>query len=506
MLEARTEDPPSFEYSDALPLHVQADLLVIPTFRGSPPEPGTQDLGLDDAYALANLTGEEGEDLLLVRRPGESFRAGAVLLVGLGEPERVNLDAIRRGAQRAGAKARRFGTVATTLPQACPGAPELAVRATIEGFSTGIYRFAAYRTTDGASDGRTPERIALLGRPEWAEPEIRMAVDAAAAWAKTLVDTPAAELTPARLAERASEMAGRHGLGLRVLDEVDLAEGGFGGILGVGAASAHPPRLIELRYRPPTGVAGTSIALTGKGVTFDAGGLALKKLSEMVGMKSDMAGAAAVLAAMRAIAELAPPDVEVLAAIPTAENMPGGSALRPGDVLRHRNGRCTEVVDPDAEGRLLLADALAYLAESRPAALVDAATLTYSCIAALGDQITAAMGNDRAVMDAILRAGEAVGEPMWELPLWQRYRTQLGSGIADSRNEGEEGVAGAIVAGLFLEPFVSGIPWVHLDIGGSGYRDEPSEPLPAGATGVPTRTLVRFVTEYGLERRAEGGS
>jgi leucyl aminopeptidase len=343
--------------------------------------------------------------------------------------------------------------------------------------------------------------VCLLGKPEWREPEIRDLIDRTAgveraiAWARDLVNTPAGDLTPEELARRAQEMATDRRLSVRIWDESDLREGGFAGILGVGAGSRHPPRMIELRYEPPAGAWRELIGLAGKGVTFDAGGLALKKPKDMLGMKSDMAGAAAVLATMRVVAEQAPRDVAVVAVIPAAENMPGGSAMRPGDVLRYRNGVTAEVVDPDAEGRLLLADALIHLAGSRPAAIVDVATLTYSTVAALGEEITAGVGNDRALLESIVAAGEAVGEPIWELPLWRRYRSQLDSHVADLRNDGKEDVAGVIVAALFLEEFVGGIPWVHLDIGGTAFLDEPRDGMAAGGTGVPTRTLIRLVSK-----------
>jgi leucyl aminopeptidase len=236
------------------------------------------------------------------------------------------------------------------------------------------------------------------------------------------------------------------------------------------------------------------IGLAGKGVTFDAGGLALKTVKDMLEMKSDMAGAAAVLAAMQVLALLQPPGVSAIAVIPAVENLPGCNAIRPGDVLRHRNGATTEVVDPDCEGRLILADALTYLVEQQATGIIDAATLTYSTIAALGPDITAAVGNDAALMGAVRAAGEAMGEPIWELPLWRGYRSQLDSDIADLRNEGRDDVAGAIVAALFLDSFVGRTPWVHLDIGGTAYREKDSAETVAGGTGVLVRTLARLLT------------
>jgi leucyl aminopeptidase len=371
------------------------------------------------------------------------------------------------------------------------------VRATIQGFATGAYRFEVYRSSNGQQ--ATMREVCLLGRPDWPGDQIREVIRVAATtehavtWARDLVNTPARDLTPAQLADRALGMAEACALRAKVWCREELEAGQFGGILGVSAGSRHEPRLVELRYDPPGG-ARRVIGLAGKGITFDSGGLALKKCDDMFEMKSDMAGAAAVLATMRVIADLKPAEVGVVAAVPLAENMPGSGAIRPGDVLRHRNGATTEVSDPDAEGRLVLADALAYLVEQQPDAIIDAATLTYSCIAALGLEITAGIGNDAALLAAVKAAGEAVGEPVWELPLWRRYRRQLDSDVADLRNEAKEDLAGAIVAALFMESFVGETPWVHLDIGGTAFLDEATDDVPAGGTGVLVRTFVHLLT------------
>ena len=217
-------------------------------------------------------------------------------------------------------------------------------------------------------------------------------------------------------------MAAELGLRCKVWTKSELKRGGFGGIIGVGAGSVNEPRLIELTYRG--GGDGAPIAITGKGVTFDSGGLSIKDASGMEWMKADMGGAAAALATMRAVAQLKP-KVDVIAAIPSAENLPGGSAIRPGDVLSHRGGKTSEVLNTDAEGRLILADALAYLAEKKPRVIVDSATLTGAAMVALGDEVYAVIGSDRGLIDALLEAGRAEGEPGWELPLWEGYRRQL---------------------------------------------------------------------------------
>jgi leucyl aminopeptidase len=307
-------------------------------------------------------------------------------------------------------------------------------------------------------------------------------------WVRDLVSTPANDATPADLAEQARQLAGDCGLDYSVLAGAELAAGGFGGILGVGQGSVHEPRLVELSYRG--GGSSPVIALTGKGITFDSGGLSLKVTSEIEWMKSDMAGAATILAVLRAAAELSLP-VNLDAALPFAENLPGGSALRPGDVITHRGGRTSEVVNTDCEGRLVVADALAYLAERRPAALVDVATLTDA--AGLGDSLFAAMGNDQDLMTALLSAGEQAGDPGWQLPLPNGYRRHLESAVADIRNLPRGVPDSTVLAGLYLSEFAGGVPWVHVDNGSTAYLEQSTDCWPEGATGSPTRAILTWI-------------
>jgi leucyl aminopeptidase len=233
------------------------------------------------------------------------------------------------------------------------------------------------------------------------------------------------------------------------------------------------------------------VALTGKGITFDSGGLSIKDAKQMEWMKADMAGAATILGAMRAIGQLKP-KVNVVAAIPSAENLPGASAIRPGDVLTHRGGTTSEVLNTDAEGRLVLADALAYLAEQKPTMIVDAATLTGACMIALGEEIWGVMGTDRALIRDLIDCGRESGEPGWELPLWAPYRKQIRSSVADVKNIGDR-YGGAITAALFLKEFVGDVPWAHMDIAGTAFAEKAGDYWPRGATGNPVRTIIRFV-------------
>jgi len=485
-------------YSSGSPAEIRAGILVLPVFQGPVPGPGVKEVGLERAYRDARLTGKPNENLLVVRRDGDRFAAGAVLLVGVGDRGEVTPSGIRRALGRVASSLGRFGTVATTFSQAAGGRDAAAAaQAAVEGLILGAYRFDRFKSRP--NDAGPITRITVLGPPRADARAGREAVRRgqvvadAVCWARDLVNTPAGDMPPAQIAREAQRMARQVGLRCKVWGKAELERGGFGGILGVGAGSVNPPRLIELSY---TGAGRAApIALTGKGIAFDSGGLSIKDAKGMETMKDDMGGAASVMAAMKAVAILKP-KINVIAAIPSSENMPSGSATKPGDVLRHRGGTTSEVLNTDAEGRLVLADALAYLAERKPRAIIDAATLTGACMVALGDSITGALGNDRELIRDVVRAGEAVGEPAWELPLHQDYRRLIDSNVADIKNIGERH-GGAITAAWFLAEFVGKTPWVHLDIAGPAYTDKGNDLGPKGATGVPVRTLVRYLMDAG---------
>jgi leucyl aminopeptidase len=369
------------------------------------------------------------------------------------------------------------------------------VQATADGVVLGAYRFDRYKT---AKDGtKQLTRVTVLGLARGDGNAAREAVRRgqvvaeAVCWARDLVNTPAGDMPPAQIAREAQKMARQVGLRCKVWGKPELEKGAFGGILGVGAGSVNPPRLIELWYKG-AGTA-TPIALTGKGIAFDSGGLSIKDAKGMENMKCDMGGAASILAVMKAIAILKP-KINVIAAIPSSENMPSGSAAKPGDVITHRGGTTSEVLNTDAEGRLVLADALAYLAEKKPKVIIDTATLTGACMIALGDQITGAMGNDDALCRDIAAAGEAVGETVWQLPLFADYRRLIDSNVADVKNIGER-YGGAITAAWFLAEFVGDTPWIHLDIAGTAWNEKVTDLGPKGGTGVPVRTLVRYLLD-----------
>ena len=504
---------PTFDLSPASPADAKADLLVLPFFAGRVAGPGVADVQGILGGDLMAATQQHG----LSGKLGETFsiptlgrlKASSVMLVGLGDADHAGPGQIRRAATRAASRGSRFATVATTLHHVGSDAPE-AAHAVAEGFAMGAYRFTRYKEQpiDGESkDQPRLSRVVLLGS---AEGPARRATKAAlkrgqvygdaSNWARDLVNTPSIDATPEHLAAEAQKMAKAAGLVCKVWTKAELKKGGFGGILGVGAGSVHEPRLVELTYRG----AGNAkpIAITGKGITFDSGGLSIKPSDGMETMKDDMSGAAATLAVMRALATLKP-KVNVIAAIPFAENMPSGSAIRPGDVLHHRGGKTSEVLNTDAEGRLVLADALAYLAEKRPRVLIDSATLTGAAMVALGAEVWVVLGSDEGLIRDLLAAGESAGEPGWQLPLWEDYRRHIQSSVADVKNIGVR-YGGAITAGLFLKEFTGDVPWAHLDVAGPAFVEgaASSEWLARGGTGSPARTLLRYIEAQAGARRS----
>ena len=484
----------TYSFTTDAPTGVKAGVLILPVFTGPVFGPGVAETGLQQAYRDAKLTGKKGESLLVTKRDGDGFAAGAVLLHGVGERKDFDVVAMRKSLGRVASTVGRFGHAATTFPQAVKGDAGEAVQAAAEGLGLGGYRFDRYKSKNDkkpltkitvVGDGKSDQKV---GREAARRAQV---VVEAVAWARDLVNTPAGDLPPAELGRQAQTMAKAEGLTCKVWTEADLKKRGFGGILGVGQGSVNPPRLIELSYMGAG--KSTPIALTGKGIAFDSGGLSIKDAKGMETMKIDMGGAASILATMRAIARLKP-KVNVIAAIPSAENMPSGSAQKPGDVITHYGGKTSEVLNTDAEGRLILADALSLLAEKKPSCIIDTATLTGACMIALGTDITGAMGNDEDLVDEIVRAGRSTGDWIWPLPLHKEYRRLIDSNIADIKNIGDRW-GGAITAGWFLAEFVGDVPWVHLDIAGPAFSEKGNDLGPKGATGVPVRALVRFVLD-----------
>ena len=485
------------------PERAEADLLVLPVAAGeagpvAPPVTAAVlgRLGAD----LAGLAGPAGrfsgklDDVLVV--PGYGARAApAVLLVGVGPDAERTAETLRRAAAVAVAAAGRAATLAVALHRAglpaADGAALTALAAVAEGTALAAYRFQRHKS---APDPDLAEATLLVDGDRSlaaAEPVLRRAEVAARATlaARDLVNEPASRINPATLAAEAVRLARAAGLEHQVLAGPSLRQGRFGAVLAVGGGSASGPRLVELRYRPRG--ARRHVALVGKGVTFDSGGLDLKRGAGMDGMKDDMAGAAAILAAVTAAAELALPTA-VTAILPLVENMPGASAMRPGDVVTARNGVTVEVTNTDAEGRLILADGLALAAEAGPDAILDLATLTGSVVYGLGLGCTGVFGNTPALTAEVLAAAARAGELACELPLIEDYRRFLDSEVADLVNSTNE-PGDSVQAALFLREFVAGTPWVHLDIAGPATAKEARYYQPKGASGWGVRTLLAFL-------------
>ena len=469
------------------------DVLAVPVFQGD----GTLDspdtlVELDHDFLLGQgFEGRMGQTEALLADDGST-----VLVVGLGKRDDVDAEALRRAAANMVRAAWRANRIATTLADAAPDAVDRprAAQAVTEGAYLAGYQFGEYKSEFKPCRVDT---VVLVGRGGAAVDKAvqRGLVGArAACFARDLVNQPPGAKPPRVLEQEARRIAEEQGLELTVWDEDAVAADGLGGLAGVAAGSDEPPRMLRLVYEPP-GARGT-LAIVGKGITFDSGGLSIKTGEGMMTMKSDMSGAAAVLAAMEALPQLGI-KTKVIGYAACTENLSGGKAMKPGDVLRIRNGKTVEVLNTDAEGRLVLADALSLAVEDKPDAIVDLATLTGACITALGQEIAGAMGNSDALMEQVEEAGAAAGETYWRLPLPKRYRRHIDSGVADIKNIGAAGGrAGALTAGLFLQEFVNDVPWVHLDIAGPSFTDADDGYVARGGTGFGVRTILELASAF----------
>jgi leucyl aminopeptidase len=475
------------------PLLGAGAVLAVPTTpaRSGGPKLGAGAEALDalklDAKAFLKAekaTGKAGEVVAIpVHRDGVEW----VLLAGVGDGSEASL---RKAAAAVGRRARGERSLGTTLSVDRSPAQ---IRAIAEAIGLVAYKFVY-------GDGDSPIKLRrvklVVETPAEAKAPLAKAaaVVAAVHLARDLANQPSLEKTPVWMADRAKELAAETGLKIRVRNEKQLAEQGFGGIVAVGKGSARPPRLVELTWSPAG--ADRHVVLVGKGITFDSGGLSLKPTDGMVAMKTDMAGGGAVLATMTALAALEVP-VKVTALIPLAENMPSGTSIRPSDVVTHYGGITDEVLNTDAEGRIVLADALAYAAaELKPDVMVDIATLTGAASLGLGKRHGALYATTESLREELLRAAAAGGERLWPMPLIEDYRDAMDSQIADLRNIGDPGKhysGGSITAALFLREFTAGLPWAHLDIAGPGRADADEDEIVKGATGFGVRTFLRWL-------------
>ena len=486
----------------ACQLHeVDTDLVIVSAFEEQLSEIGqwskATDGELDRAVASKEFSGKLYEAFLTPLVAGD-FRARRLAAVGLGPRSDFTLERARRAATAMAliARQKKIGRIAFAAVGALD-TPDM-IQAIAEGLTLAEFEAGQYKTA-----GYEPFTLRSSGII--ATEQSRQAAEIAAHrgrvigehcnLARELDNEPGNALTPSVFATRLAEIAQSGGLAVRVLDSTELERLGMGMLLGVGRGSAEPPRLVEIRYEPAGAPNTPVLGLVGKGITFDTGGISIKPALDMDRMKDDMAGGAAVVCAMRAVAALNVP-VRVVGVVPIAENMPGGRAIRPGDVLKSASGKTVEVVNTDAEGRLILGDALWHAQQLGATHLVDIATLTGAITVALGKITTGLFGTPPPFVEHVRRVAGRAGEQCWPLPLFEEYKDQLRSEIADMINTGGR-PGGAITAALFLQEFTGGLPWIHLDIAGTSWAEENKPYMPKGPTGVGVRTLIEVACGLG---------
>ncbi|MFZ4515798.1 MAG: leucyl aminopeptidase [Acidimicrobiia bacterium] len=499
----------SVALQSATPAKATAELLAVPVFaparKGGKPVfgPGCDavDAALGGGLARfmdeASFTGAAGETLAVPTNG--KLGAKAAMLVGLGDASKLTLDGLRRAAATITQKGRNVATIATTLLDATPAALDriATAQAITEGAVLGSYRFTAYKSDVTPSKLK---KVSLLGKASApvtkaiARGEI---IAGAVMWSRDLQNEPSMGKPPAAIVKMTQQLLRTKGVTVNVFNEAQLKRMGCGGIIGVGQGSEQRPYLLQMSYKPRG--ARATLALVGKGVVFDTGGISIKPADGMDAMKTDMSGAAAVIATMSALKALGV-KCNVIGFAPLVENMPSGSAIRPGDVLRHRNGKTSEVLNTDAEGRLILADALSLAVEENVDAIVDIATLTGACVVALGEKIAGVMSNNDGWGATVRAAADAVGESMWPLPLPEEYKKLIESKVADIQNIGSRW-GGALTAGLFLQEFVGDTPWVHLDIAGPARAASDDGYVQTGGTGFSVRTLIEVAEQFTKPKR-----
>jgi leucyl aminopeptidase len=488
----------------------QTELIVVNLFE-QVTEPGGATGAVDkalggqirDLIASGDFKGKLNDTALLYAR--DAIPAKRVLIVGLGKREQFNLDKVRQASAAAARKARALGVTrfSTIVHGAGIGGldPSQAAQALAEGTLLSQYRFTQHKTEkDDRENGTELEKVSIVVVNEETVAPVRDGarageqIAAAVKWARDLVNQPANYATPSIIADEARRMAKANGLKFQALGPADMRSLGMGALMGVAQGSAQEPRFIILEHNP-RGEDTPPIVLIGKGLTFDSGGISIKPSDGMEKMKGDMAGGAAVLGAMQAIAALRLPH-RVIGLVPATENLPSSTAYKPGDVVKALTGKTIEVISTDAEGRLILADALGYAQRYQPLAAVDLATLTGACFVALGIQAAGLFSNDDPLAARIETAAEAANEKVWRMPIWDEYAKQIKSDVADMKNTGGRG-AGAITAAILLSKFADKMPWAHLDIAGTAAIEEEEVPYqPRGATGYGVRLLVQLVRDW----------
>lgn len=485
---------------------VTYDAIVAPCFEEDDPSKGQ--IGLLDkkceglvkeVIGAGDFTGKPNEVSVLYT--GRYMPTKRVLLLGLGKKNDFSLEKLRCAYAYAARKIRNLQqktivTAVNMLPSSFP--VEATIEAVIEGIYLGLYQFTPFRTLD-RDDMKNIESVTVLCDDAKTLKSAKSAIQTAEIIAKAvyfvrdIVSTPGNEMTPTDLANEARDIASRKAISVKILDAAPMKELGMNALLGVARGSDEPPKFIILEYRGGSKNQQPAV-IVGKGITFDSGGISLKPSERMEEMKSDMAGAGAALGVIMAAADLKLP-FNITALVPATENLPGGKALKPGDILKSLSGKTVEIVNTDAEGRLILADALAYAVTLKPSIIVDLATLTGACIVALGRDVIGMLGTNEALKKSIIDSSRATGEKVWELPLWQEYHEAIKSEIADFKNAGSR-EAGTITAAAFLSKFVENYPWVHLDIAGPAWLEKEKGYVLKGASGVGVRLLVEFFRHH----------
>ncbi len=477
---------------------VDTDVLILPWFEDDVAS-AVADVDaatggeLQRALGTKELSGRRYE-VFIAATGGPSWQAKRIAFAGAGHSSEFTGDIARKIAAAVGLamKQRRIGRAAFAVRLGTGnGADEKEIsQAVAEGLTLSEFNIGSYKTSD-VPPGKAPAWTIVSAKADCSAAVQRgRLLGECSNLARELANEPGNTLTPREFARRSEAIVAGSGLSFEVLDEKQIEALGMGMLLGVAKGSSEPPRLMVIRHDPPGAPATPVLGLVGKGITFDTGGISIKPAEGMDRMKDDMAGGAAVVCAMRAIAALKAP-IKVIAVVPTTENMPGGRAVKPGDILKSAEGKTVEVINTDAEGRLILGDGLWYARKLGATHLVDVATLTGAIVTALGKITSGLFGTPQTWADVVRRVADRAGDRVWQMPLFDEYRDQIRSDIADLLNTGGR-AAGSVTAALFLKEFAGGLPWVHLDIAGTAWAEESKPYLPKGPSGVAVRTLAEL--------------
>jgi len=485
-------------------LKIKSDAAALPVFEGEKPAGALA--GIDRTFGgvvsaamkCGEFKGKPGETFLLHAGPHMAGGPARILLVGMGKKDKFIPDVVRRAGGKAATTLRQLGLGQVTgLISGMPGIGQAQAAALFaEGALLGLYTYDSYKAKD---PDRSELRSMTLALEDGAGlPAAKKAVAVAGTlsecvnFTRDMVNAPANGMTPTMLAAQAKKAARQAGFKCTVLEEAQCRKLGMGAFLGVASGSEEPAKFIILEYMGARGKTARPVVLVGKAITFDSGGISIKPVQGMEKMKYDMAGGAAVIGAMRAAAMLKLP-VNIIGLVPASENLPSGSAYKPGDIVRAMNGKTVEIISTDAEGRMVMADALCYSERYKPRAIVDIATLTGGCVIALGEHAIGLMGNNEALMSALKEAGETTYERCWELPMWEEYLDSMKGETSDLRNAGGR-EAQTIGAGKFLEQFVpKDTPWAHLDIAGTAWEEKGRPYLPKGSRGTGVRLFIEYL-------------